>query len=279
MRCGWPSCGNATLATQRDLIGHLEHHREQVLQQWQAPSMCTWHECPSRKSQIVFRTWGDYNKHLKTHVKTHWCTADGCDFDKPFRSSHDLKRHMKTKHSTTREFYCPLNSCEGNSLGFPRKDKLDEHIRKDHDNFRCQFDHCDAVVLDIERDAHIQNFHRGKEGPSHFEDGCYECALSGCESTSSMFNYKSTVKHLRIHHGLQYYASGSLVHHCYYGKALIPDRSVTITSMRPEQTCKVCLRKKDIARSSQQTTDNDTGYIGTSSASDTSNAYPPLLDL
>lgn len=64
------------------------------------------------------------------------CNDPGCD-SKPFKQKHGLLRHYDAKHAAEKPvFWCPVFDChraEG-ERGKPlsRKDKLSEHIKKDH---------------------------------------------------------------------------------------------------------------------------------------------------
>lgn len=59
------------------------------------------------------------------------CIHPGCSRTKPFTRKGDLDRHMKS-HSPP-EFGCPIHGCkrQGDD-GFPRKDKLRDHMRQKH---------------------------------------------------------------------------------------------------------------------------------------------------
>lgn len=59
------------------------------------------------------------------------CTYPQCSRTKPFNRKFDLDRHMKS-HGP-REFGCPVHGCKRQGdKGFPRKDKLRDHVRQKH---------------------------------------------------------------------------------------------------------------------------------------------------
>lgn len=76
------------------------------------------------------------------------------------------------------------------TTGFPRKDKLVKHMREEHDNVRCSLNHCGAVILDGQQEAHVRNCH-----------GDWECALMACQhGPPSHFTQKAVQIHLvRVH--------------------------------------------------------------------------------
>lgn len=64
------------------------------------------------------------------------CTRWTCphpDCKRLFHREADFKRHLPVHDQSQRDFPCPADGCErGGSNGFPRKDKLREHMRAKH---------------------------------------------------------------------------------------------------------------------------------------------------
>lgn len=60
------------------------------------------------------------------------CLYPGCHSAKLFTRSSDLARHMKSRHCRP-EFDCSVEGCNRKGeKGFPRKDKLGDHMRQKH---------------------------------------------------------------------------------------------------------------------------------------------------
>lgn len=253
MRCDWPSCIRLRFDTREALISHQKAHFTELSDQWEKPSGCSWHGCRSQKSGKVFKTRVDYRKHLRKHIKIHWCDHDGCTYNNPFGTQHDLNRHIQSAHSYVHSFYCPVDSCPRSTHGFPRKDKLDDHTRNEHDNFQCTFDHCDTLVLEHERNDHLEQFHSGKSSITSFgySDGVYECALTGCESTTSVFNYTTARRHLHTHHGVSFDVSLTIIQFRDYAATAKSDVTILKTDRRHE-SCKMCLKKRSVSRNIHQ---------------------------
>ncbi|PMD21372.1 hypothetical protein NA56DRAFT_125613 [Hyaloscypha hepaticicola] len=87
------------------------------------------------------------------------------------------------------------------TTGFPRKDKLVKHMREVHDNVRCSLNHCGAVILDGQQEAHVRDCH-----------GDWECALMACQhGLPSHFTLKAARLHLtKVHKMYPATASNSL---------------------------------------------------------------------
>ena len=186
-QCDLPSCATLKFRTMDDVKQHQEEHLRHLSEKWTKLSGCPWPGCQTYKSRRTWKTRSDFRKHLKVHLKSHWCTYPGCNYGKPFARASDLDRH-RLGHQQELEHPCPIESC---SSSFRRKDKLREHTRKEHENFLCPFDHCGKMVLDQEREDHVRNLHSEK----------IECAFTGCQGTTSQFNKNSAISHLRTHHG------------------------------------------------------------------------------
>ncbi|KAH8591684.1 hypothetical protein B0O99DRAFT_268374 [Bisporella sp. PMI_857] len=234
---------------------HLENHRQEVLDLWNLSKTCKWPGCKSRRSNTSFKTKGLFKKHLKTHIKVHQCDVEGCDYPTAFGTAFDLRRHQATAHSTFCNFFCTFNDCERNTLGFPRLDKLNEHIRDQHETFRCQFDHCRARVVESERESHINIAHQGNlNGPPDSPDSLiYECGFPGCAGTKSRFNYDSMKRHIIKDH--EFSDTGYLAFWIrFMRKHVDPSESLrVVTVLYPErykfkghQHCLTCLQKKSL---------------------------------
>lgn len=129
------------------------------------------------------------------------CTYPQCTRTDPFGKQCDLRRHIETVHETSSNHICPVESCEANIKGFARKDKLLNHIREVHDNFRCPYNHCYATVLEMEQEAHLLQSH-----------GLYECALGACENgVASRFAKNGLQRHVRRQHNMTFDPAKSLM--------------------------------------------------------------------
>lgn len=182
--CGWKGCESGHYVLRADgaeAKQDLTIHKNILLQSWKGPTTCDWSNCSSSR---VFKDKYTLNEHLTNiHVTPLCCSITGCSVG-PFGKKSDLNRHTATIHGKT-AFFCPIESCESKSTGFPRKDKLVKHMREEHDNVRCSLNHCGAVILDGQQEEHIQNYH-----------GEWECALMACQrGQPSHF----TVERARLH--------------------------------------------------------------------------------
>ncbi|CZR66415.1 uncharacterized protein PAC_16316 [Phialocephala subalpina] len=189
--CSWIFCSTrSAIRTEAETTTHLEAHWEETLQQWLGPRGCIWPDCSSR---ATFKSPGSLKSHiLNIHISPLVCTYPQCTYSKPFGKQWDLRRHIETVHAASCDHMCPVKSCEAHTKGFARKDKLLNHIREQHDNLRCPYNHCSATVLETEQDAHLQQFH-----------GSFECALGACEKgLASCFLAIGLRRHLRSHHNM-----------------------------------------------------------------------------
>ena len=164
--------------------------------------MCSWPHCRFHRSGKTFASRNAFKKHLRTHIKAYRCIQDGCTYDKPFATAHDLNRHVESIHTSSRRFPCPIESCDQR---FSRRDKLDKHIKTVHNLSQCSLHHCGRVVVDVEaeKEAHFKLFHQEK--PS------IECELSGCELSKSLFNKTAAAHHLRTSHSVEHHISHAIV--------------------------------------------------------------------
>jgi uncharacterized Zn-finger protein len=196
VRCDWTSCKALRFDSKELLVDHCYGHFFELLSLARNGEtfLCAWPGCASRKRKVTpFASSTALKKHLKQHVKDHWCSNGNCN--EAFARESDLKRHNRTQHSKDRSYRCPVDSCEYSRTGFSRKDKLDNHTRK-HVNLQCRFDHCEVQVLECEKKDHLNSFHS--------DSATFECALSGCESTEYKFTEDSATNHLRLHHRIYY---------------------------------------------------------------------------
>jgi len=191
LKCNWPSCRALRFNSKEDLVHHANRHVDSLIAASASEKIycCTWPGC-KRKSN-PFNGSTPLKKHLKGHVKDHWCSHTNCN--EAFARRYDLNRHVQSKHSEDRIYQCPDETCERHESGFARKDHLDRHKRRDHRNFRCTLYHCDSQVLECEMADH-----------RNLEHGRYECSLPGCKSTTSRFTYNVARGHLRVHHQLDF---------------------------------------------------------------------------
>ena len=118
--------------------------------------------CPHRGCSVTYQTglkpWYNFWEVLKDHLLEHrkrfsykWertiesiqtiqrpltCTRWTCprpDCKRLFHREADFKRHLPVHDQSQRDFPCPADGCErGGSNGFPRKDKLRDHMRAKH---------------------------------------------------------------------------------------------------------------------------------------------------
>jgi len=189
--CNWVSCATRLVArTETEIAAHLKVHLQETLRQWSGPRGCIWKECPSKST---FKSPGAFKSHIfNIHVSPLVCTFPQCTYTKPFGKKYDLDRHVATTHAASSTHVCPVESCDANTNGFARKDKLLNHIREEHDNLRCPYNHCYAIVLATEQDAHLQEVH-----------GSFECALGACEhGPASCFRKVGLKRHFRKHHNM-----------------------------------------------------------------------------
>jgi uncharacterized Zn-finger protein len=205
LSCRWEACQQLAFTTQFMLVVHQNEHIKELCEIARSQNTfgCQWPSCRTQKSGKSFAALTTLKKHLKTHlVKSLWCEHVTCDYDKPFSRQSDLDRHVKTKHARCNVYCCPIESCDYNTFGFPRKDKLMDHARKKHGVFRCPFDHCTAKVLEIEKSDHLMDTH----GIGQAISTVFECSLAGCESTTSKFTREAAREHLRANHGMRHSA-------------------------------------------------------------------------
>jgi hypothetical protein len=199
LRCDWPSCKGIRFENREQVADHQNAHYAQLMDaaKSEVSFHCGWHDCTARKSGKVFLTSDAFKKHLRGHIKNQWCEHPNCEL--AFARKSDRDRHFRTKHLEDRDFCCPVSSCDRSIAGFTRKDKLDEHTRKDHDNVQCILDHCGARLLEVKMDEHLNLFHGGGPQNPNNED-VYECVFRGCEATSSRFTKSLAERHLRKDH-------------------------------------------------------------------------------
>jgi hypothetical protein len=169
-----------------------------ILSQWSGATKCPWLKCSSR---ATFKTPSSLRTHIcNIHVNPLTCTEPQCSYKRPFGKQHELRRHISTAHETIRNHKCPIATCEASITGFARKDKLMKHLREEHENLKCLYNHCSAVVPDTQQELHISESH-----------GDYECAVGGCEKgDASCFSLENLGRHLRSAHCMTYDPAGRL---------------------------------------------------------------------
>ena len=192
-RCDMPSCKTLAFDTEDGIRDHQAEHFSELCKQWKTYSICPWPKCRSRASNATFESLVMFRKHLRTHLKSKWCHLPDCNYDRPFSTEHDLRRHIRTAHNNDNPLHCPLGSC---SQSYFRYDKLEEHVKRAHNTCKCTYDHCGVTILDDQatKDSHLTTCHQEKP--------IFECALTGCELTTSRFKRDEAVRHLISHHGL-----------------------------------------------------------------------------
>jgi Rieske Fe-S protein len=227
--CQWSSCQAVRFTNETDLAAHQNKHIKDLCKAASSQGIfqCQWPHCRTQQSSKDFKTIAAYGKHLKTHlIGRHWCTHVGCKVTKPFSRVSDLERHINTKHTQERTFFCPVVSCIYKTVGFPRKDKQLAHIRRQHEHepFRCPFDHCHQTMNLPDEGNHMARH--------HFE---YECKLTGCEGTTSRFGYLGMYQHVEHDHGVDIEKSDLLFHEVLAGRV-----------KHPYLPCKTCTSKQTL---------------------------------
>jgi len=202
MRCEWPSCKKASFFTKDHFTQHLHRHRDEARDNFVVPGVCQWPGCRSRKSGVTFQTEANFDRHLKLHMKSHWCDVPGCKHGEGFARQHDLTRHLKT-HSKERAFNCPDSSCASSCLGFSRKDKLDAHIKTRHPHLmdivqsrRCDVHGCIVKKLfDSIEDlrAHFATAHQSRHP--------HRCPVEECTRHKNGFTSRGKlIEHIKAEH-------------------------------------------------------------------------------
>jgi len=247
----WPSCKGLQFETRFDLLDHQQCHYNDLIQPYESSLRCGWHACKLGKSGKKFQNRAALKRHVKQHIKSHSCPQPACNTD--FARASDLARHIKNKHTNGQKFYCPQQECKYHDHGFARKDKLLEHTKKTHDNFRCPFDHCNAQVMEIEKDEHLSTFHSGKAStirPSWWSldqlEGVVECALTGCESTTSKFDAGHARRHFRASHFIDSWSALDLIRHAFtMATSASKEHAIVISSCRyAHVSCIKCAKTK-----------------------------------
>lgn len=163
----------------------------------------SWPNCRTQKSGKTFRASTALKKHPETHlVKILWCTHASCQHNQPFSRQSDLDRYVRTEHSRRQNLCCLVTLCSYHDIGFARKEKLIEHTRKRYSLFRCPLDHCNAQVLEIDREIHLHDDH----GINNNSCLVHECSLTRCVSSKTRFTYEAAKEHLRINYGMRHSA-------------------------------------------------------------------------
>ncbi|KAH8812824.1 hypothetical protein F5884DRAFT_317451 [Xylogone sp. PMI_703] len=202
MHCEWPACKKESFLDKEQFTLHLHRHRDEVRDNFVVLGTCGWPGCQSGKSGVTFRTKADFDRHLKRHIKLFWCNTPGCKYRKGFARQHDLIRHMKS-HSKEHEFKCPDSSCPSVHLGFPRKDKLDAHIKIRHPHLmnivqshRCNIHGCKIKAsFDSIEDLKIHL------ATSHEHSRPHRCPVQSCTRHSNGFTtWGKLIEHIKVGH-------------------------------------------------------------------------------
>jgi len=199
-RCPWAACSSDPITrTEAERESHCLIRLDGTLQIWLGACKCIWPNCSSK---ATFKSRSSLRTHLiNIHVKPLLCTEPLCRYKKPFSKQYELDRHVSTAHGDTRNHKCPIDTCEVSVTGFARKDKLVKHLREEHENLKCPYNHCFAAVVATQEEEHIQKSH-----------GDYECAIGGCKAgISSRFTLNSARSHLRAVHGIDWYTSFNMI--------------------------------------------------------------------
>jgi hypothetical protein len=231
IRYEWASCpgGYCVLPGEEAARNHLTIHKTALLQSWNGLTTCGWPKCSSSR---VFKDKCALNEHITNiHVTPLCCSIAGCSVG-PFGKKSDLNRHIAAIHGKP-GFFCPVESCESRTAGFPRKDKLVKHMRDEHDNVRCSLNHCGAIILDGQQEAHVQNCH-----------GDWECALMACQhGPPSNFTLNAARLHLMSVHKLnrptaESSASLAVLHSPNH---IVHSEVLTLWRIKPLAECQGCL--------------------------------------
>lgn len=92
------------------------------------------------RQDYFFQNFHSCRSHIKNvHHKALWCLVTSCPHPRPFGNQSDLNRHTAAKHGdkTDKPYKCLRADCTARARAFKRKDKLKEHDRKYHAEYRC----------------------------------------------------------------------------------------------------------------------------------------------
>jgi hypothetical protein len=128
------------------------------------------------RTKCGFKNQQSFEAHLRSvHCdKLFPCSKDDCA--KAFRNRTDLKRHWKATHEKAKPFRCDKPNCRARANKFSRKDKLKDHNRKHHSNFKCW-----SCSQDPKFDVW---FEEGSELWDHTHEEHYDRHLQGEQYTS-----------------------------------------------------------------------------------------------
>jgi hypothetical protein len=192
--CNWPGCTSTKLFSNQ--IAQSEHvsatHILDVLQN--TSSSCTWPGCTKSKLDTSKKL---ENHVFNIHIEPLRCPFSGCSRTEPFGRKGDLDRHIASVHKRERRWKCPRRNCSFHIKGFPRKDKLNEHLRtRGHGALKCEYRHCGKSAADF------APFLTEAELMSHFDDhhGNFECGIGSCANTSSALTPRTLRSHVFRYH-------------------------------------------------------------------------------
>lgn len=152
--------------------------------------MCKQGDCLGKPKD--FSTQRGLREHIRNiHTNPLKCMAPDCKRDRPFGRKSDLTRHVLCFHKgeEARIYKCQVKTCREHDYGFPRKDKLDQHMAASHRRLRCTITHCGATVWEGAEADHLSEGH-----------GKFECALGACEAYRSSFTKWDLYFHLNDDH-------------------------------------------------------------------------------
>ena len=202
MHCEWPACKRESFLNEEHFTQHLYHHRDEARDNFVVPGTCKWPGCRSKRSGVTFQTEADFDRHLKRHMKVHWCDVSGCNHREGFARLYDLTRHLKC-HSREREFNCPDSSCPSAHLGFLRKDKLDDHIKTRHSHLMniVESHRCDVHGCKVKRPFDSIEDLKKHVATSHEINRPHRCPVKGCARYNNGFTTSGKLReHVKVEH-------------------------------------------------------------------------------
>ena len=100
------------------------------------PNFCFLDGC---RRDYVFPTYQSWRSHTKNvHNKVIFCPEPLCIIG-PFPNKTGLRRHIRSVHRSYKPYRCMKTTCPRSVKAWPRKDKLRDHDKRYHSNFKCFF--------------------------------------------------------------------------------------------------------------------------------------------
>ena len=161
---------------------------------------------PGCYSEAILKTPKALETHVfNLHANPLRCTWNGCKNTTPFGKQGDLERQISSMHLKDNRYKYPVTSCSRHQRGFPRKDKLQSHMRQPgHVLTYCSYTYHNEGFLTREEFLN----HQGRSRKAH---GNYKCAIGDCRG-SSYFSALGLKDHVRDCHGftpgLELFGSG-----------------------------------------------------------------------